>query len=104
MVTNARGYGLNFCETKFKNMNKKIELTIEDKHHNSMILTNEKGDTFTFDPMINEGLSDFLSGAKILSIADVSNSVCLSCKSKYKDKGLPKNRCIDCGSYMRTDC
>ena len=52
-------------------MENRIELTIEYKDHNTVELTNGKGDTFTYDPQKHEGLEDFLSGAKILPIADV---------------------------------
>jgi hypothetical protein len=57
-------------------MKKTIELTIEHKDHYTVELVNGKGDTFTYNPHEHEGLEDFLSGAKILLIADVSNSVC----------------------------
>ena len=52
-------------------MKNRIELTIEHKDHNTVELTNDKGDTFTYNPQKHEGLEDFLSGAKILPIADV---------------------------------
>ena len=55
-------------------MKNRIELTIEHKHHTSVVLTNESGDTFTYDPTVWEGLEDFLSGAKILDIPVVSTA------------------------------
>tara|TARA_R110001606_G_scaffold398055_1_gene576190 strand:- start:4029 stop:4286 length:258 start_codon:yes stop_codon:yes gene_type:complete len=55
-------------------MKNRIELTIEHKDHYTVELTNGNGDTFTYNPQKHEGLEDFLSGAKILLIADVSNS------------------------------
>ena len=52
-------------------MKNKIEITIEHKHHTEVVLTNQCGDTFTYNPIVHEGLEDFLSGAKILDIPDV---------------------------------
>jgi hypothetical protein len=48
-------------------MKKKIELNIEHKDNITVELTNDKGDTFTYNPLKHEGLEDFLNGVKILS-------------------------------------
>lgn len=48
-------------------MKNRIELTIEHEDHTTVVLTNDQGDTFTYNPIIHEGLEDFLSGAKIVT-------------------------------------
>lgn len=44
-----------------------IQLKIEHPDHHTTVLTNDSGDTFTFNPLEHEGLADFLSGAKNIS-------------------------------------
>lgn len=47
-------------------MKNRIELTIEHKDHYTVELTNDKGDTFSYNPQKYKGLEDFLNGAKTL--------------------------------------
>jgi hypothetical protein len=80
-------------------MKNRIELTIEHKDPYTVELTNEKGDTFTYNPQKYEGLEDFLSGAKILLIADVSQAkrtVCPDCGDYgwiYSEDGTRRKNC-----------
>ena len=37
------------------------KIKIEHKSHDEIILTNEKGDTFTFNPIKHESLADFFN-------------------------------------------
>ena len=46
---------------------KKIEMIIDHISHTEVLLTNKKGDTFTYNPNIHEGLEDFLSGCYVVS-------------------------------------
>ena len=91
----AYGYGLNFCELKTKKMKNRIELTIEHKDHNTVELTNCKGDTFTYDPQKHEGFEDFLSGAKILPIADVVGTLC-NHNWHHLDNHSDRMMCVKC--------
>ena len=83
-------------------MKNRIELTIEHKDHNTVELTNDKGDTFTYDPQKHEGLEDFLSGAKILPIAVVSKSV--TCDHNYPHVNgwsiHQPSHCSNCGKDL----
>lgn len=83
----------------------KIELTIEHKDPYSVVLTNEKGDTFGFNPHQYEEFNDFLSGAKQLILPVVSKversetPVCHTCKGTgliYVDDVIKNTLCPDC--------
>lgn len=80
-------------------MKNRIELTIEHKDPYMVQLTNGNGDTFTYNPQTQEGLDDFLNGAKILPRQDVvGRSEQLPCGDLMKHYfSLSKiGRCITC--------
>jgi hypothetical protein len=81
-------------------MKNRIELTVEHKDHSTVELTNGKGDTFTYNPQKYKGLEDFLNGAKILLIADVSKS--FYCYEELDEK-LPRceKQCVVCRSKQK---
>ena len=75
-------------------MKKKIELEIDYSSHTEVTITNSNGDTFSFElNSRNEGLVDFLHGAKSLPIDSVSNS--FFCYDALIDEaqGDPLKRC-----------
>lgn len=48
------------CSQDGTKIEKKV-IEVKYSHHLETVLTNEKGDTFTFNPNKHEGLADFFS-------------------------------------------